>query len=77
MEEAMRRLNGLTQTPESDPREASSDHQKKCNSSATNNAAASAATTTTTNKRCLRDGGGTGATMRYRGVSGGHGSLCC
>ncbi|KAL6351490.1 hypothetical protein AAG906_040844 [Vitis piasezkii] len=68
MEEAMRRLNGLTQTPESDPREASSDHQKKCNSSATNNAAASAATTTTTNKRCLRDGGGTGATMRYRGV---------
>ena len=64
----MRRLNGLTHTPESDPMEASSDTQKKCKSSAANSTTAGAAPTTTTNKRCSREGGGAGASMRYRGV---------
>ncbi|KAK9276549.1 hypothetical protein L1049_006083 [Liquidambar formosana] len=58
----MRRLNGgLTQTPESDP-----DNHKKCN--ITTATAAAAAGTLSTNKRCLKDSGGAGGSMRYRGV---------
>lgn len=53
MEEALRRLNGLSHTPEPDPKEPFLDTQKKFN----------------TNKRSLKDGAASaGASMRYRGV---------
>ncbi|KAL6969400.1 Estrogen receptor [Sarracenia purpurea var. burkii] len=53
MEEALRRLNGLTHTPESDPlHPPSTTILKRC---------------TTANKRSLKDGG-VGNPMRYRGV---------
>ncbi|KAK1576035.1 hypothetical protein Q3G72_010341 [Acer saccharum] len=64
MEEALRRLNGMSHMPEShDPREPITDSQKNTTTTTT--------TTTASNKRSLKDssngGAGTG-TMRYRGV---------
>ncbi|KAA8533211.1 hypothetical protein F0562_033256 [Nyssa sinensis] len=52
MEEAMRRLSGLTHTPEPDSHQPATNLQKRC-------------TTTAANKRSLKDSGGS---MRYRGV---------
>ncbi|KAI4314395.1 hypothetical protein L6164_027308 [Bauhinia variegata] len=55
MEEALRRLNGMAPIPEPDPVDCIPDHQKKC--------------TTAANKRNSREnGGGSGGTLRYRGV---------
>ncbi|XWS34719.1 hypothetical protein CRYUN_Cryun21dG0062000 [Craigia yunnanensis] len=69
MEEAFRRLNGITHVPEPDLRDSITDNPKKCAASTTNATAVAAATTTTTNKRSLKENGGpAGATMRYRGV---------
>ncbi|KAF2301708.1 hypothetical protein GH714_028738 [Hevea brasiliensis] len=68
MEEAIRRLNGMTHVQESIPHEQSiTDNYKK----STNGAPAAAASTTITNKRSLKEssgGCGSGGTMRYRGV---------
>ncbi|XVF85055.1 hypothetical protein PTKIN_Ptkin17bG0087800 [Pterospermum kingtungense] len=71
MEEAFRRLNGITHVPETDPRDSTTDIPKKCTASTTNATsvtASTATTTTTTNKRSLKETGGPGGTMRYRGV---------
>ncbi|XP_061372724.1 ethylene-responsive transcription factor ESR2-like [Gastrolobium bilobum] len=61
MEEALRRLNGMTPIPEPDPQDTcTSGNQKRgANSSPT-----------TANKRTIREngGGGSGGAMRYRGV---------
>ncbi|KAL7241095.1 hypothetical protein ACSBR2_006673 [Camellia fascicularis] len=59
MEEAMRRLNGLTHTPESDPLHPTTTSLKR-----------PTATTAATNKRSLKDGVAATAAnpMRYRGV---------
>ncbi|KAL5759939.1 hypothetical protein ACOSQ2_018777 [Xanthoceras sorbifolium] len=66
MEEALRRLNGMTQMPESDTRESITDSQKKYTSTTTT---ATTATATASNKRSLKDSGsGASGTMRYRGV---------
>ncbi|XP_044494799.1 ethylene-responsive transcription factor ESR2-like [Mangifera indica] len=68
MEEALRRLSGITHLPEPDPRDPITDSQKNCTSSAT---ATSTATNTasTNNKRTLKESdNGSGGTMRYRGV---------
>ncbi|KAF2307051.1 hypothetical protein GH714_024550 [Hevea brasiliensis] len=68
MEEALRRLNGMTHVQKSIPHEQpiTDNHKKSTNGAA---AAASASSTTTTNKRSLKEsGGGSGGTMRYRGV---------
>ncbi|KAL6983759.1 Estrogen receptor [Sarracenia purpurea var. burkii] len=58
MEEAMRRLNGLTPTPESDTIQSTSNNLKRCT------------TAGATTKRSLKDGGGGAAAnpLRYRGV---------
>ncbi|KAK2636578.1 hypothetical protein Ddye_031370 [Dipteronia dyeriana] len=68
MEEALRRLNGMSHMPEShDPRESITDSKKNSTSTTTT----TTTTTTASNKRSLKDssngGPGTG-TMRYRGV---------
>ncbi|XVE85164.1 hypothetical protein DITRI_Ditri17bG0069500 [Diplodiscus trichospermus] len=71
MEEAFRRLNGTTHAPEPDRRDSITDNPKKCAASITTATALTAATTsstTTTNKRSLKENGGPGGTMRYRGV---------
>ncbi|KAF8408311.1 hypothetical protein HHK36_007460 [Tetracentron sinense] len=52
MEEAMRQLNGLTQSPESDAKDLCTDHQKKCNNK----------------RSLKDSGGTGTGTMRYRGV---------
>ncbi|XWS22653.1 hypothetical protein CRYUN_Cryun29cG0054800 [Craigia yunnanensis] len=69
MEEAFKRLNGITHVPEPDPRDSITDNPK-CAALTTNATAVSASTTTntTTNKRSLKENGGPGGTMRYRGV---------
>ncbi|KAJ0037669.1 hypothetical protein Pint_22871 [Pistacia integerrima] len=65
MEEALRRLGGITHLPESNPRETITDHQKNCDSTTTT----TTTTTTTNNKRTLKESGNcSGGTMRYRGV---------
>ncbi|KDP26697.1 hypothetical protein JCGZ_17855 [Jatropha curcas] len=64
MEEALRRLNGMTHVQETFSHEPiiTDNHKKTING-------APAATTTTTNKRALKESsGGTSGTMRYRGV---------
>ncbi|KAK8482944.1 hypothetical protein V6N13_090416 [Hibiscus sabdariffa] len=71
MEEAFRRLNGVVSEP--DPQDSLADISKKFAVSATTSAAASKSTrsttmATTTNKRSLKENGGPGGTMRYRGV---------
>ncbi|OAY34466.1 ethylene-responsive transcription factor ESR2 [Manihot esculenta] len=65
MEEALRRLNGMTHVQESIPLEQLiTDNNKK-----STNGAPAAASATTTNKRSLKEsGGGSGGTLRYRGV---------
>ncbi|GLT67948.1 hypothetical protein SLA2020_402210 [Shorea laevis] len=63
MEEALRRLNGMTQIPESDNL---TDQPKKCTT--TTSTASTTAAVTSANKRPLKENGGSGGTMRYRGV---------
>ncbi|KAI3433139.1 uncharacterized protein J3R85_007356 [Psidium guajava] len=61
MEDAIRRLNGATQNPETNPTETTfPDHPKKPSATATTN--------TNPNKRALRDGVPSGGATRYRGV---------
>ncbi|EEF32332.1 ethylene-responsive transcription factor ESR2 [Ricinus communis] len=69
MEEALRRLNGMTHLQESIiPQEPITDNQKK-NTNGSSRTTPTPTTTTTTNKRSLKEtSGGTGCTMRYRGV---------
>ncbi|XP_022775602.1 ethylene-responsive transcription factor ESR2-like [Durio zibethinus] len=75
MEEAFRRLSGITHVPDPDPRDLITDNPKKCDAHTTNATSVTATTTnttttatTTTNKRSLKENGGPGGTMRYRGV---------
>ncbi|KAJ7953547.1 Ethylene-responsive transcription factor [Quillaja saponaria] len=60
MEEALRRLNGMTPILEPSPRDSFSDHQKK--------PAAIPDSAPNSNKRTLKENGGSSGTMRYRGV---------
>ncbi|GMI87748.1 DORNROSCHEN-like, DORNROSCHEN-LIKE, ENHANCER OF SHOOT REGENERATION 2 [Hibiscus trionum] len=74
MEEAFRRLNGVLHVPETDRRDSAiTENPNKFAVSTTTSAAASKTTRTattamTTNKRSLKENGGPGGTMRYRGV---------
>ncbi|KAE8719308.1 Ethylene-responsive transcription factor ESR1 [Hibiscus syriacus] len=74
MEEAFRRLNGVVHVPETDPPDSAiTGIPKKLAVSTTASAAASKTTGTTTagmatNKRSIKENGGSGGTMRYRGV---------
>ncbi|XP_030449612.1 ethylene-responsive transcription factor ESR2-like [Syzygium oleosum] len=64
MEDAIRRLNGATQNPETNPTEtAIPDHPKKPSTTTI-----AAAATANPNKRALRDGVPSGGATRYRGV---------
>ncbi|KAL4302257.1 hypothetical protein GQ457_10G026150 [Hibiscus cannabinus] len=67
MEEAFRRLNGVVHVPETDPPDAAitGNPNKLAVSSKTTR---TATTATTINKRSMKDNGGSGRTMRYRGV---------
>ncbi|KAF8040760.1 hypothetical protein BT93_B2861 [Corymbia citriodora subsp. variegata] len=65
MEDAIRRLNGATQNPETNPAETTfPDHPKKPLTATT----ATATATANPNKRTLRDGAPSGGATRYRGV---------
>ncbi|KAL3751789.1 hypothetical protein ACJRO7_012597 [Eucalyptus globulus] len=65
MEDAIRRLHGATQNPETNPTETTfPDHPKKPSTTAT----ATATATANPNKRALRDGPPSGGATRYRGV---------
>ncbi|KAK8522520.1 hypothetical protein V6N13_115487 [Hibiscus sabdariffa] len=74
MEEAFRRLNGAVHVPETDPPDAANTgNPNKLAVSATTSDVSSmttrtATTATTINKRSMKENGGPGGTMRYRGV---------
>ncbi|XP_022735631.1 ethylene-responsive transcription factor ESR2-like [Durio zibethinus] len=71
MEEAFRRLNGITHVPEPDQRDFITDNIKNCPPLTTITTAVTATTatvTTATNKRLIKENGGPGGTIRYRGV---------
>ncbi|XVE74956.1 hypothetical protein DITRI_Ditri12bG0060000 [Diplodiscus trichospermus] len=78
MEESFRRLNALTHVPDPDPRDSITDTPNIRATTTTTSAVVAATTTTittntttattTTNKRSLKENGGSGGTMRYRGV---------
>lgn len=77
MEEAFRRLNGITHVPETDPRDSTTTdvNPKNCTAASTTTPTTASTTTvvtttttTTNNKRSLKENGGAGGTMRYRGV---------
>ncbi|KAK8567654.1 hypothetical protein V6N13_105610 [Hibiscus sabdariffa] len=74
MEEAFRRLDGVVHVPETDPPDAAIiGNPNKLAVPATTSAVSSkttrmATTATTINKRFMKENGGPGGTMRYRGV---------
>ncbi|MFQ6622603.1 hypothetical protein Gotur_003031 [Gossypium turneri] len=70
MEEAFRRLKGVVNVPDLDPRDATTYGKKSAVSTTTSatSTTTTSTTPTTTNKRSLKENGGTGGTMRYRGV---------
>ncbi|MFQ6629751.1 hypothetical protein Gotur_008356 [Gossypium turneri] len=67
MEEAFKTLSGITFVPDPDPRDSIADHPNKCAASTTT-AVTPTTSNTPTNKRSLKENGGSGGTMRYRGV---------
>ncbi|KAK8477986.1 hypothetical protein V6N13_017440 [Hibiscus sabdariffa] len=70
MEEAFKKLNGIGHVSDPNPRD-STDFPNKCSTSTDAAVPASTTNTTTataTNKRSLKENGGSGGTMRYRGV---------
>ncbi|GMI75040.1 hypothetical protein HRI_001173300 [Hibiscus trionum] len=70
MEEAFNKLNGIGYVSDPDPRDSVTDFPKKCAASAVPATTTNSDTTTpaVTNKRSLKENGGSGGTMRYRGV---------
>ncbi|KAK8655487.1 hypothetical protein V6N13_108062 [Hibiscus sabdariffa] len=67
MEEAFKKLNAITYLSHPNPTDSITDCPKKC-AAASTDASVSPTTSTATNKRSLKENGGSGGTMRYRGV---------
>ncbi|GMJ13229.1 DORNROSCHEN-like, DORNROSCHEN-LIKE, ENHANCER OF SHOOT REGENERATION 2 [Hibiscus trionum] len=68
MEEAFKKLNAVTYASDPNPRDSVTNYPKKGAASTDAAVPATTTNTTTTNKRSLKENGGSGGTMRYRGV---------